>query len=85
MKENIKFDHKQKDITSAIGLNLNTEELSDKFGDVLGEFLDMSDNENISKLAELIHQKLTYREILFATTMHMLDIVKKSIINQNLN
>jgi hypothetical protein len=85
MKENIKFDHKKEKLADAIGLGLSTEEISDKFGTVLSQFINGDDEEHISKLAELIHQKLTYKEMVFATTMHMLDVFKKSVINKNLN
>jgi len=73
MKIHLKFNHKEKDSLKAIDCQYNGEQVNERIFKVIKRYTDDDDITRASQLSELIHDKLSYEEILFLATHSLQD------------
>lgn len=80
MKPEIKFNHDADTMFEAMGvMNNDKDELASKLDKIVKTFISSDDNRD-SVLAELLHQGLTYEEILFLAYGAVRNVVQDAMI-----
>lgn len=80
MKPEIKFNHDADTMFEAMGVMSNDkDELASKIDKIVKTFISSDDNRD-SVLAELLHQGLTYEEILFLAYGAVRNVVQDAMI-----
>jgi len=79
MKPELKFDHDAITINDALGMKETAKQISDKITEVVKCWM-LNDNEGKqSKLAEAIHETLSYEVILFLATKEVYQTLKETL------
>ncbi len=68
MKPNVRFNHDAKTVAEALGIKETAEKISDSITDVVQDWMAKDDSGKHSKLAEVLHENLSYEIILFLAT-----------------
>lgn len=76
MKKEIKFNHDAEHMAQALGIQETPEQISDEITDVVKDWMISDDHSKNSKLAERIHDSLSYELILFLATKEVYSKVK---------
>lgn len=67
MKKNIQFNHEANSAMEAIGGDMTQEQFAKALADISGDFI-RKEHDKISKLSEMLHDRLPYEVILFLAT-----------------
>lgn len=71
------FNHDKDSLSDALGVYKTGEDLATQMAKLCERFI-KSDDDKISNLAEMIHEELTYPEILMIATINAYEIIERS-------
>lgn len=71
------FNHDIDSLSGALGVNKTGEDLAVQMAEMSRRFME-SDNDKISNLAEMIHEELSYPEILMLATINTYEVIERS-------
>jgi hypothetical protein len=77
MKIHLKFNHKERDMLSAIDSQYNGDQANDLINEVIERYMDNEYMDKVSQLSEIIHNDLDYEIILLLATHSILDKIMK--------
>jgi hypothetical protein len=73
MKIHLTFNHEEKDSLKAIDCQYNGEQVNERIFRMLKNYINNNEFKRASQLSELMHQELSYEEILFLATHSLQD------------
>lgn len=79
MKPDVRFDHDAHSVAEALGIKETAEQMSDAITDAVQKWIAEDHGGKHSKLAEVLHEKLTYEVILFLATKEVQSKLNETI------
>lgn len=80
MKIHLKFNHKAKTVLESIDCPFNSDEVTDQVNDVVSKFMSDDKYQDKSQLAEIMHDDLDYKIILFLALKNITDDLEKKMM-----